>query len=120
MMKPASASLTPASHEPSVLPLGNSMVSSPKYHTFSNLSCANQSFVSSTSTSGVPSKERWWTSVVSTSSMVLLIDETQISSRVGLPSLVPSYTNILPIGSGKYWLSMACGGVKLAGMTSGD
>jgi hypothetical protein len=43
--------LTPASHEPEVLtalPFSNSVLSSPRYQTLPSWSCANQSYVSST------------------------------------------------------------------------
>jgi hypothetical protein len=88
MMMPGCAPSTPAVQEPVWSPLGNSVDSSPKYHTLPASSCAYQSSVSSVRT---PPSVTWSRiSMVATPSIVGLLCVTVTTSTTGVFLNVPS------------------------------
>src|ERR687891_533281 len=100
---PAWASSTPASHVPPVLttsPSWYSLVSSPRYHTLPSRSCANQSYVSSTSSPSMVTVSR--TTTAEMPSISLRSEVTTTSTRSTSSSSTPSYTQRIPGASGKY------------------
>src|SRR4029453_16757274 len=108
MTTPGCAPATPASHDPFVeetLPLSYSAVSSPKYQTFPNRSCAYQSNVSS-ARSPFAEKTRSCTTVVVTPRMTLLRSVTTTTLRSRSPSDTPSNTVLVPGMNGMYGLSI--------------
>src|SRR5262249_5050271 len=104
MMKPGWAPPTPAVQEPSVVPAGSCVESSPKYQTLPWLSCAYQSSVSSIST---PSSSPWSrTSTVLTPSILGVLCVTVTTSSAAVFCSVPRYVKRVPGTSGQYGLSI--------------
>src|SRR5918995_2332870 len=108
MTMPGRAPPTPASHDPFVedtLPSAYSAVSSPKYQTFPNRSCAYQSNVSSARS---PFAEKTWscTTVVVTPRITFVRSVTDTTLRSRSPSDTPSNTALVPGRNGRYGLSI--------------
>src|SRR5262245_42939722 len=108
MTTPGCAPPTPASHDPLVeetFPLTYSAVSSPKYQTFPNRSCAYQSSVSS-ARSPFAEKTWSWTTVVVTPRITFVRSVTTTTLRSRCPSDTPSNTVLVPGMNGMYGLSI--------------
>src|SRR6266540_5462089 len=104
---PAFASLTPASHDPSLrthLPFTKSEESSPRYQTLPCLSCAYQSKVFS---SRLPPTSTWSrTTVARMPRITFVLWVTKTETRRAFPSCVPRKRKVVPGRSGKYLLSI--------------
>src|SRR6185436_8068735 len=115
MTTPGCAPSTPASHDPVVeetFPLAYSAVSSPKYQTLPNRSCAYQSNVSSARS---PFAEKTWscTTMVLTPRTTFVRSVTRTTLRSRCPSETPSNTVLVPGMKGMYGLSIT--GTKSSG-----